>query len=252
MLRVERAIYLSLTMLAVFVYWRSFVFIFRWLPIVYCGGTTQTLFDWYSLMITGPLVPFAGFFLALLLARRNILTVVRRIIAAATAGAAGIIARIFEGMMIPGIWGDCQCCGPPPTNGPRDIRLPFVIQIPPAARSWVAISVIGIMCIGTLAILIAELRAVDRRGQYFAVVAVSLLIFSCAGWLITRAPYFIRSDVEWRYAVILTAIAAIACLPGAVTMARKSIGSLAAAFLLIVISYVTIYHAVGFFTMVAE
>ena len=251
MLRVERAIYLSLTLLAVFVYWRSFVFVFRWLPIVYCGGATQTFFDWYSLLVIAPVIPFVGFFMALLLARRSVLTIVRGIVAALSAVAAAVIARIFGDMMTPGAWGDCICCGSPTPMGPRDIHPPLVLQLSPNVRSALAIAVLVVMSVATLAMAIAELRGDEKRIRYLALSAASLLVFFCAGWLITRAPYFIRWDDLWRYVVAMNAIASIACVISGVTMARKSIGAFAAAVLMIVLSYTAIYHAVGFFAMVA-
>ena len=80
MLRLERAIDLSLTVLAVVIYWRSVVFVYGWLPIVYCASPTQALFDWYSLLAIAPLIPFVGMIVALLLARRGMLPVVRGIV----------------------------------------------------------------------------------------------------------------------------------------------------------------------------
>jgi hypothetical protein len=77
-LRLERAIYLSLTVLAVVVYWRSAVFVYRWLPVVYCGGASQTLYEWYTLLVIAPVIPFVGMVLALLLGGLGRLHVLRR------------------------------------------------------------------------------------------------------------------------------------------------------------------------------
>jgi hypothetical protein len=186
-LRLERAIYLSLTVLAVVVYWRSAVFVYRWLPIVYCGGASQSFFDWYSLFVIAPIVPFVGLVLALLLARRSVLTIVRVIVAATSTIAAVVIARIFGEMMTPGAWGDCICCGGTPPLGPRDIHPPLVLQLSPVARTSVAIGILLVMVLGTLAILIAELREKDRL-RYLVSFAVSLAVFFCAGWWIVSAP----------------------------------------------------------------
>ena len=249
MLRLERAIYLSLTVLAVFVYWRSVVFVYRWLPIVYCGGASQSFFDWYSLFVIAPIIPFVGMVLALLLARRSVLTIVRATVAATSTIAAVVIARIFGEMMIPGAWGDCICCGGTPPAGPRDIQPPLVLQLSPVARTNVAIGILVVMLLATLALLIAELRGTDRL-RYLVSFAVSLIVFFCAGWLVVRAPGFVWWTYGWRYVAVMNGIASIACAVGAVAIVRKSVGAFVAALVLMTLSYVVIYHAISFFGMI--
>jgi hypothetical protein len=249
MLRVERAIYLSLTVLSVVVYWRSAVFVYRWLPIVYCGGPSQSFFDWYSLFVIAPIIPFVGLVLALLLARRSVLTIVRVIVAANSTIAAAVVARIFGEMMIPGAWGDCICCGGTPPLGPRDVQPPFVLQLSPVARTSVAIGILVVMVLGTLAILIAELRGTDRL-RYLASFAVSLAVFFCAGWWIVSAPGFVWWTDGWRYVAVMSGIASMTCAAGAVAIVRKSVGAFVAALVLITLSYVVIYHVISFFGMI--
>jgi hypothetical protein len=245
---VERAIYLSLTVLAVVVYWRSVVFVYRWLPVVYCGGASQSFFDWYSLFVIAPIIPFVGLVLALLLARRSVLTIVRVMVAANSTIAAAVVARIFGEMMTPGAWGDCICCGRPAPLGPRDIQPPLVLQLSPVARTSVAIGILVVMVLGTLAILIAELRGTDRL-RYLASFAVSLAVFFCGGWWIVFAPGFVWWTGGWRYVAVTTAIASMTCAAGAVAIVRKSVGAFVAALVLITLSYAVIYHVISFFGM---
>ncbi len=252
MLRLERAIYLSLTVLAVVVYWRSFVFVYRWLPIVFCGGASQPFYDWYSLLVIAPVIPFVGMVVALLLARRGTLTIVRAIVAATSAIAAVVLARIFGEMMTPLAWGDCICCGGPPPPGPRDIQPPLALQLSPAGRTSVAIGILVVMVLATLAILIAELHGTDRRLPYLVFSVVSLAVFFCAGWWIVRAPGFIWWTDGWRYVALMNGIASMACVVAAVAIVRKSVGAFVAALTLITLSYIVIYHAIGFFGMIAS
>jgi hypothetical protein len=249
-LRLERSIYLSLTVLAVVVYWRSAIFVYRWLPIVYCGGESQSFFDWYSLFVIAPIIPFVGMVLALLLARRSVLTIVRVVVGATSAIAAAVIARIFGEMMIPGAWGDCLCCGGTPLVGPRDIQPPLVLQLSPIARTTAAIAILVVMLLATLAFLIAELRGTDRL-RYLVSFAASLIVFFCAGWWVVRAPGFVWWTDGWRYVAVMSGIASITCAAGAVAIVRKSVGAFVAALLLITLSYVVIYHAISFFGMIA-
>ena len=248
-MRLERAIDLSLTVLAVVIYSRSVVFVYGWLPIVYCAGPTQAFFDWYSLLAIAPLVPFVGMIVALLLARRGMLPVVRGIVAAASTIAGVVIARIFSEMMIPGAWGDCICCGGPSPSGPRDMQPPLVLQLSPVARTRAATGALVVMTLVTLAILIAENRGTDRRLRYLTIVAVSLTVFFCAGWFVARAPGFIWWTNGWRYIAVMCGIASIACVAGSVSIVRKSIVAFVAALVFVALSYVVIYRAVDFFAM---
>jgi hypothetical protein len=249
-LRLERPMYLSLTVLAVVVYWRSGVFVYRWLPVVYCGGASQSFFDWYSLLVIAPIIPFAGMVLALLLARHGVLTMVRVVVAATSTIAAAVIARIVSEMTTPGAWGDCICCGGPPQLGPRDIQPPLVLQLSPVARTSVAIGILVVMLLATLAILIAELRGTDRL-RYLVSFAVSLAVFFCAGWWIVSASGFVWWTDGWRYVAIVSGIASITCAAGAVAILRKSVGAFVAALVLVTLSYAVIYHVISFFGMIA-
>ena len=187
--------------------------------------------------------------LALLLAQRSALTIVRGIVAATSAIAAVVVARIFGEMMIPGAWGDCICCGGRPPSGPRDIQPPLILQLSPAARTSIAIGVLIVMLLVTLALLIVELRAADRRLRSLVMTTASLAIFFCAGWLIVRAPGFIWWTDGWRYVAIMCGIASIVCVASSVAIVRKSIPAFSAAVLFVALSYVVTYHAVGFFGM---
>jgi hypothetical protein len=152
--------------------------------------------------------------------------------------------------MIPGAWGDCICCGGTPPAGPRDIQPPLVLQLSPVARTIVAIGILVVMLLATLAFLIAELRGTDRL-RYLVSFAVSLIVFFCAGWWVVRAPGFVWWTDGWRYVAVMSGIASITCAVGAVAIVRKSVGAFVAALVLITLSYFVIYHAISFFGMIA-
>jgi hypothetical protein len=251
-LRLERAIYLSLAILAVVVYWRSIGFVYGWLPIVYCSGPTQAFFDWYSLMAISPLIPFVGMIVALLLARLGVLMVVRTIVAATSTIAGFVIARIFSEMMMPLAWGDCVCCGGPAPSGPREMQPPLILRFSPSARSAFAVGALVVMSLVALAILIAEFRIKDRRVARVAMTAASLAIFFCAGWILARAPGFVWWTDGWRYVALMCGMGATACLAGSVSIVRKSIGASVPAVIFVALSYVVIYRAVDFFAMIAR
>ena len=106
------------------------------------------------------------------------------------------------------------------------------------------------MVLGTLAILIAELRGTDRL-RYLVSFAVSLAVFFCAGWWIVYAPGFVWWTDGWRYVAVMSGIALMTCAAGAVAIVRKSVGAFVAALVLITLSYVVIYHVISFFGMIA-
>jgi hypothetical protein len=144
-----------------------------------------------------------------------------------------------------------MCCGGPPPAGPRDIQPPLALQLSPVARTNVAIGILVVMLLATLAILIAEFRGTDRRLRYLVLFVVSLVVFFCAGWWIEGASGFIWWTDGWRYVAIMNGIASITCVVSTVAIVRKSIGAFVAAMALIMLSYIVIYHAIGFFEMIA-
>ncbi|HEY8181164.1 MAG TPA: hypothetical protein VII32_02910, partial [Thermoanaerobaculia bacterium] len=127
---------------------------------------------------------------------------------------------------------------------------PLALQLSPVARTNVAIGILVVMLVATLAILIAEFRGTERL-RYLVSFVVSLVVFFCAGWWIEGASGFIWWTDGWRYVAIMNGIASITCVVSTVAIVRKSIGAFVAAMALIMLSYIVIYHAIGFFEMIA-